>query len=396
MQTALPEKSVTPQATHGVKRKKVTVLRHCLFAGALWMFSASAAAQALCDSEKGVEGPRQALSAALCQAIDPPDRTVSLLHGVVVEYQGQLLAERYFAARDQAMGDLFGHETAFTPQTLHDMRSISKSVVSLLIGIAQQQGKVGSIDEPVMNYLPASETRAQMAPGWERITLRHLLTMSSGLDWQENGVFGNQTRMEFSGDQAGYVMARSIAQPPGTHYLYNSGNTVLLGRVLEHVTGMDLERYARQVLFEPLGISDLDWRKGRDGHAFAHAGLRLRPRDLIKIGRLMLDGGRWNGRQIVPQAWVQDSIKSHIAAELDWHYGYQWRSGETVVDGKPWHWIAGFGNGGQRLFVVPALDLNVVIVAGRYGAPNPANGRPSQNLFQQILAQVIRLETHQN
>ena len=363
-----------------------------LMAWALWMASAGAGAQALCDTERAVEKPMPALSAALCQTIDPPDRTASLLHGVVVEYKGQVVAERYFSARDQRLGDFLGHDTAFTPQTLHDMRSISKSVVSLLIGIAQQQGKLGSIDAPVLNYLHAGDRPAQMAAGWDRITLRHLLTMSSGLAWQEDGVFGDQTRMEFSSDQAAYVLARSVAQPPGARYLYNSGNTAVLGRVLERATGTDLETYARRVLFEPLGVSDLEWRRGRDGHAFAHAGLRLRPRDLVKIGRLLLDGGRWNSRQIVPENWVQESVRGQIAAELDWQYGYQWRSGDTVVDGKPWHWIAGFGNGGQRLYVVPALNLNVVIVAGRYNASYPVNGQPSQELFHRVLANVIRLD----
>jgi CubicO group peptidase (beta-lactamase class C family) len=93
---------------------------------------------------------------------------------------------------------------------------------------------------------------------------------------------------------------------------------------------------------------------------------------------------------------VQDSIKGHIGAELDWRYGYQWRSGDTVIDGKVWHWIAAFGNGGQRLFFVPTLGLNIVVVAGRYDASGPTNWRPSQELFHRLMAQVIRLDLQAN
>jgi CubicO group peptidase (beta-lactamase class C family) len=375
---------------YGVERNLVSGLtRKFLVVWSMWMLGTCALAQSPCDNGNRVGQAQNALGVALCQIVESASHGANLLHSVVVEYQGQLVAERYFPGRDKIMGEFFGHETMFTPQTLHDMRSISKSVVSLLIGIAQQQGRIGSIDTAVLSFFSAAEVPPPPAPGWERITLRHLLTMSSGLAWQEDGLFGDQTRMEFSGDQAYYVLGRAVAQPPGARYLYTSGNTVLLGRVLERVTGMDLEEYARQVLFEPMGITDLEWRKGRDGRAFAHAGLRLRPRDLVKLGRLVLDGGRWHGRQIVPKAWVQDSTESHVSAELDWHYGYQWRVGDIVVGGTSWHWIGAFGNGGQRLFVVPALELSVAILAGRYDAPYPTNGRPSQELFQKILTQVV-------
>lgn len=376
----------------GLAHQLVFALRRCAGAAALGAVMASSAfAQALCDSvAQGTPGPPQALAAALCATIDPPERAATVLHGVVVAQHGRWLAERYFTGRDKVVGQFFGHETAFGPETLHDLRSITKSVVALLVGIAQQQGKLGPIDTPVLAYLPESDRPMPQAPGWERITLRHLLTMSSGLAWEEDGVLGHQTRMEFSSDQARYVLARAIAEAPGQRFHYASGDTVLLGRVLERVTGMDLEAYARKVLFTPLGITDLEWRKGRDGHAFAHAGLRLRPRDLARIGDLVLNGGRHGGRQIVPEAWVQDCIAGHLATPYGWRYGFQWRSGDTVVDGVPWQWAAGFGNGGQRLYVVPALGLSVVIVAGRYDTPGTVNGQPSQVLFQRILEQVVR------
>lgn len=108
--------------------------------------------------------------------------------------------------------------------------------------------------------------------------------------------------------------------------------------------------------------------------------------------RLVMDGGRWNGQKIVSEASVQDSIKCYLTAELDWHYGHQWRTGDTLVVGKSWQWIGAFGNGGQRLFVVPALGLNVVIMAGSYNAPNPANKLASEAIFQRVPARVVRAD----
>lgn len=315
----------------------------------LWLTLRGACAQGVCDDPLPAGGTQDALGKDLCATIDPTDQAATVLHGVVVESQGRLLASRYFSGRDKVVGHLFGYEAKFGPDSVHDMRSVSKSVVSLLVGVAQAEGKIGSVDTPVLTYFPASQRPAEMAPGWQGVTLRDLLTMSSGLDWKEDGIFGNQTRMEFSSDQARYVLSRAIAEPPGKRFHYVSGNTVLLGRILENVTGMDLESYGRQALFGPLGITDLEWRKGRDGHAFAHAGLRMRPSDLIKIGELVRHEGMWNGRQVVPRAWIQASIDTQIATENGWNYGYQWRNGDAVVNGRSWHWIAAFGNGGQRL-----------------------------------------------
>jgi len=332
------------------------------------------------------------LSTSLATTITISQPAEKLLHGVYVEQHGQVLIESYFKSGDKKIGDIWAHETDFNATTLHDTRSISKSVISLLIGVALQQGKINSLDEPVVDILKNISDQTH-DPEKRKITLRHLLTMSSGLKWDEDGsvsIFSNETVMEFSTNMARYVLERPVAETPGKHYVYNSGGVVLLGAVLETVTGMPLDQYANQVLFAPLGIKNWEWQSSLISHQkMAHAGLRLTPRDLAKIGELVLKQGNWNGQQIIPVAYLRDSLTRHLNAEDEWGYGYLWRTGTAQINGAGWDWIAAMGNGGQRLFIVPKLDLVIVITAGRYNQAGAENGYPSNLLFKKLLTDVL-------
>jgi CubicO group peptidase (beta-lactamase class C family) len=334
-----------------------------------------------------IESPEDAHidTTALCQTIErlaTPDTNV---HGVVVARHGRLVAEWYFSASDRPNAAWFARQTRFGPTDRHDLRSITKSVVSLLFGVAQARGQVPALSTPVLDLFPELadlQTRERRL-----VTLEHLLTMTAGLEWDESGSYASlnnsATRMSMASDARRFVLERPIAAPPGTRFTYNSGATALLGEVIVRGTGRPLAEFAKEVLFEPLGIVDVEWRAARDGRFEAHSGLRLRPRDLAKIGRLVLDGGRWGERQVVPTAWVGEALRPRVSVGEGVTYGYQWWSGMARQRGGLLAWSGGFGNGGQRLFVVPSLDLVVVITAGRYN--ETANGRASRRLFEALL-----------
>jgi CubicO group peptidase (beta-lactamase class C family) len=297
------------------------------------------------------------------------------VHAVVVARYGKLVFEQYFRGYDEPW-DAPNGQHDFDATTRHDMRSASKSVVSLLVGIAIERRLIAGVDEPVVKFFP--EWAALKTPGWDNLTLRHLLTMSSGIEWDENRAWtdpaNDEPHLGYEADPIGYVLAKPIAAPPDTIWNYNGGGTDLLGNILERVSGKSLPDFAREALFQPLGITDWEWKTyPKNGKISAAAGLRLRPRDAAKIGQLVLDRGIWNGRQLVPATWIAQSIAPRFQAIGYFgglfFYGYQWWLGRTLSDGREITWIAAMGLGGQRIFIVPELDLVVMITSGLYSSP---------------------------
>lgn len=314
--------------------------------------------------DAGLDGARLCAIAARLKATD------ANVHGVVVVRGGKLVFEQYFAGYDAPWGGSEGkHE--FDATTKHDMRSVTKSVVSLLLGIALDRKLIPSLDEPVVKFFPEySELRT---PDWEKITLRHLVKMSSGLQWNENLPWdpkNDEWHLVHDADPLRYVFQKPFAFPPDTVWTYNGGGTDLLGKVVERSSGMAIDAFAREALFEPLGITDWKLMNYRNGKLATAAGLRLRPRDAAKIGHLVLNKGSWNGRRIVSAEWIAESIKPRfqaigMAGGL-FYYGYQWWMGRTLAGDGEITWVAGMGLGGQRLFIVPDLDLVVMVTQGLY------------------------------
>ena len=300
-------------------------------------------------------------------------------HGIVIARHGRLVYERYFTGNDWRLSMPLG-DVNFEAATKHDVRSISKSVTSLLVGIAFDRGLLADLDARAFSFFP--EYEALRTPEKDRITLRHLLTMSSGLAWDETTVpftdpSNTYSQMEVAPRADHYVLAQPLAARPGEVFNYNSGSAELLGLILRKVSGKRLDAFAKEALFDPLNITDWDWEGTAAFNPSAASGLRLRPRDLAKIGQLVLERGKWHGRQIVSSSWIEDSITPRLsgkdAAMMFYRpegitsYGYLWWLGRSPPEHPERDMIAGGGYGGQRVLILPNLGAVVVTTAGLYG-----------------------------
>jgi CubicO group peptidase (beta-lactamase class C family) len=310
------------------------------------------------------------------------------LHGVLVERHGKLVAEQYRRGQDRTVNGLFSHTRDFGPAVRHDTRSVGKSVIGLLVGMAQAEGKLKGLATPMLDFYPEYPKLA--TPQRRAITLEHLLNMSSGMQWQEGGSGpDDEHKLMWKLTPVYHPLSRPLPLAPGQAFTYNSGGALLLADILTRATGRPWWEYARRALFEPLGITDVEWVGDFLGRPMAYTGLRLRPRDMAKLGRLVLNHGQWQGQQIVPAAWIDASLKPRIATGFDdLHYGYFWWTGKAAWQGRDLSWAAAFGNGAQRIFVVPDLDLCVVVTAGAYG--EPAVARQVNAFFRDIVATVQR------
>ncbi len=200
----------------------------------------------------------------------------------------------------------------FDATVKHDLKSITKSVTSLLVGIGVDRGWIADINTPVFTYFPDhSDTQS---PEKDRITLEHLLTMSAGLAWNESLPWSdpanNERQMDDTVDPYRYALERPVVTQPGRVYNYCGAAPILLQGVLQRTSGKPLDELAREALLEPLSITDVEWTRFPSGDVRGHGGLRLRPRDLAKLGQLVLDRGMWQGKQIILADWIAEVHQS--------------------------------------------------------------------------------------
>lgn len=320
------------------------------------------------------------------------------VHGVLAARGGRVFCERYWPGLDSARGRPLG-VVRFGPDTLHDLRSVTKSLVGVLYGIALAAGHVPPPDSVLIDQFPEYPDLAG-DPERRRLTVGHALTMTLGTEWDELSLPYSDPRnseiaMDRAPDRHRYVLERPPARPPGEVWTYNGGATALLARLIAKGTGRPLQDVAHEALFAPLGIRHAEWYRGADGEGIAASGLRLTLRDLARIGALLLDGGRWQGRQVVPAEWLASSFRPAVALPDGRRYGHHWYVGAVAMDdgagGLRWdETVSAMGYGGQRLFLLPRLDLAVAVFAGNYDSAD--QWLPPLAVLRDVLLPALRVQ----
>lgn len=326
------------------------------------------------------------------------------LHAALVILNGETLAEVYFEGVDEQRGRQLG-VVQNGPNTLHDIRSVTKSLVALLYGIALADGEVAGPEAPLLAQFPEYADLVG-DPRRDRITIGDALAMKMGTAWNETLPYtdplNSETAMDESADPDRFALDRPMVTEPGAEWTYNGGAAALIGRLIEDGTGMALDDYARDKLFEPLGIERWDWARRQDGKPSAASGLRLTARDLAKIGQLVADHGKFAGRQVVPSGWF-DAVFTPRTTLVGVRYGYFWwlansknprgwigDLGHQLPGTEAWPaWVGAIGNGGQRLSIQPDIGLIVVTFAGDYNDPD--DWEMPVRLTEEYVAPELRL-----
>ncbi|MEM8684352.1 MAG: serine hydrolase [Pseudomonadota bacterium] len=316
-------------------------------------------------------------------AFEPTGLREPYIHGLLLAHRGKLVVEEYF----------HGYHKDMT----HDSRSAGKTLTSALLGIALRKGAVASLDQPVYPLFGSVEDFAKPDPRKERMTVRHLLTMSSGFDC-DDGDFdspGNEDNMQSQYEQPDwyrFTLDLGMIREPGEAGVYCTAGLNLIGGVLREATGISLPRFFQEEFAAPLGISYYQMNLSPTYEAYMGGGIRFRPRDFLKLGQLYLDDGVWNGQRIVSKEYVQASAAPHASLNGPDDYGYAWWRQSYEVNGRNVETYYASGNGGQLLFVVPELELVAFIQAGNYSDGRTRNEFRDRFMRDAILPAALAAE----
>jgi CubicO group peptidase (beta-lactamase class C family) len=302
------------------------------------------------------------------------------VHSVVIIKNDKLVFEEYFPGHDFLYNgqNFHGAYIEFDRDTRHDTHSATKSFTSALAGIAIEKGFIQSVDEKVFDYF--SDYSQLIDQQKEKITVKHLLTMSSGFEWNEWDVSISQSnhdivRLVQSSDPVYYVLSKPVVTEPGTAFYYNGGTVDLLGELVRRASSMNVKIFSRTYLFEPLGITNYNWQTlYPSGITCCHGDIYITPRDMAKFGYLFLKKGMWNGTRVISEEWVNNSFQNHILPPVNWAYGYGYlwwlRSYHTFA--HTYNSFNAEGWGGQQIIIIPTENMVVVFTGANY-VSNPPN-----------------------
>lgn len=329
--------------------------------------------------------------ALLAEAVDGIENgRFGEIHSLLIFKDGQLVFEEYFPGHDyQWDGPNFhGDWVKWGPDRRHNIHSVGKSITSACIGIAIDQGFIESVDQSIFDYLP--DYQHLNTTGKEQITIEHLLTMSSGLEWDEWGTSYSDDSNDVIAlwvdcdDPVVCILEKPLVSEPGTAFTYSGGNMIVLGEIIKYATGMDIEAFSAEYLFKPMGIDPVEWAWINDDVIYAGGDQYMTPREMLKLGVTYLNNGVWDGQQIVSEQWVENSAKSYSGPGNSWlnhalrpippddgtwgrrGYSYTWWTHQFSHAGEkmPAYWASGFGD--QRIIVFPKQDTVVVFTSGNY------------------------------
>jgi len=311
--------------------------------------------------ERGID------SAQLAKALDFLQEADANIHSLLIIRHGYVVADAYFHP--------------FTQGSRHDVASVTKSFTSTLVGIAIDKGHIEGVHQPVLKFFPG-RTVANLDANKKAMTLEHLLTMTSGLKCINAPSEVTLFQMMASPDWVQFMLDLPMSDEPGTRFVYNSGGSHLLSAILRQTTGMNALAFAKKHLFEPLGITDVDWPldpQGVNNHGWGD--LQVTPHDMAKLGYLYLHGGVWDGKQVLSRSYVEAATTKHVSTSSDVHdgYGYQW-----------WIRSAGgysaLGRGYQRIFVLPDENVIIVVTSGA----NSAQQRKVETLLTSYILPAVK------
>jgi CubicO group peptidase (beta-lactamase class C family) len=293
------------------------------------------------------------------------------IHGVLLSHNGTLVLEEYFPG-----WRFHGERTDFTAADPHHLASVTKSLTSLCVGLAIDRGFIKSADQPFLDFYPDTPVPDRTAKSG--ITLRHLLTMTAGLAWDETtypytDLRNDVVRLTLSSDPLAFILDLKPVDQPGTRWVYSGAYPNLLGDIIRRASGLRLDQFAQKYLYDPLGIKAASWVKLNGEFIYASGDAELRPRDMLKIGLMVQYHGMWNGRRVISEAWLDQSLQVAARADTTKNYGFMWwlpvLPGPVAESLGPLYMANGWGD--QYIVIAPQHSLVLVVTGGNYYNRDP-------------------------